>query len=173
MILIAERSHMVDLLQKCTEHNIQISISPITYTRCGHSLPWETAFAYFGLQAITTMNVLTSFDVKPSSFCKLLSSRFYAYIVRHQLEYGLVVNRFTRSQLYALKEAHDPCIKRIYGARGNASTKVMLHMSKLPLITTREHQWHTLSCTSLWRMVSSINNDLGIRLLKATKRRFL
>ncbi|KAG0885188.1 hypothetical protein G6F15_004451 [Rhizopus arrhizus] len=83
------------------------------------------------------MNILSSVGVNPSGFSKLLCTRFYAHIVRPQLEYGLAINRFTVSQIHALEEAQNNCIKKIYGARGKASTKVMLHMSKLPLLSER------------------------------------
>ncbi|ORE23452.1 hypothetical protein BCV71DRAFT_169858, partial [Rhizopus microsporus] len=51
--------------------------------------------------------------------------------------HGLAINRFTVSQLHTLEEAQNNYIKEIYGARGKTSTKVMLHMSKLPLISVR------------------------------------
>ncbi|KAG1183777.1 hypothetical protein G6F36_008199 [Rhizopus arrhizus] len=134
------------------------STDPITYTLCDQPLPRETTFAYLGVpfkpgghlnpeeliqrntqKALATMNILSSVGVNPSSFSKLLCTRFYAHIVRPQLEYGLAINRFTVSQIHALEEAQNNCIKEIYGARGKASTKVMLHMSKLPLLSER-HQ---------------------------------
>jgi hypothetical protein len=83
------------------------------------------------------MNTLSSVGVNPSSFSKLLCTRFYAHTVRPQLEYGLAINHFTVSQLYALEKAQNDCIKKIYGARGKASTKVMLHMPKLPFMSER------------------------------------
>ncbi|CEG79965.1 hypothetical protein RMATCC62417_14367 [Rhizopus microsporus] len=83
------------------------------------------------------MNMLSSVGVNPSGFSKLLCTRFYAHIVRPQLEYGLAINRFTVSQFHTLEEAQNNCIKKIYGARGKASTKVMLYMPKLPLMPER------------------------------------
>ncbi|ORE19075.1 hypothetical protein BCV71DRAFT_263271 [Rhizopus microsporus] len=41
------------------------------------------------------------------------------------------LNRFTASQLNAMEEAQGTCNKKIYGARGKASIKVMLHIPKL------------------------------------------
>ncbi|KAG1138667.1 hypothetical protein G6F37_009849 [Rhizopus arrhizus] len=38
---------------------------------------------------------------------------------------------------FPLEEAQNNCIKKIYGARGKASTKAMLHMSRLPLLSER------------------------------------
>ncbi|KAL4209363.1 hypothetical protein AB4K20DRAFT_1969939 [Rhizopus microsporus] len=49
----------------------------------------------------------------------------------------VTINRLTVSQLYALEEAQNNCIKKIYSARGKASTKVMFHTSKLPLMSER------------------------------------
>ncbi|CEG75662.1 hypothetical protein RMATCC62417_10670 [Rhizopus microsporus] len=82
------------------------------------------------------MNML-SVGVNPSGLSKLLCTRFYAHIVRPQLEYDLAINHFTISQLHALNEAQNNCIKKIYGARGKASIKVMLHVSKFPLMSER------------------------------------
>ncbi|KAG1177556.1 hypothetical protein G6F36_010796 [Rhizopus arrhizus] len=165
VVLIAESSNMVDLLQKCEIHSLQMgykwnpskcvildnSTDPRTYTLYDQPLPRETTFAYLGVpfkpggyldseeliqrnthKALATMNMLSSIGVNPSGFSKLLCTRFYAHIVRPQLEYGLAINRFTVHQLHALEEAQNSCIRKIYGARGKASTKVMLHMSKLP-----------------------------------------
>ncbi|PHZ11402.1 uncharacterized protein RHIMIDRAFT_244597 [Rhizopus microsporus ATCC 52813] len=132
------------------------SIDPITYTFYDQPLPRETTFAYLGVpfkpdghldpeeliqcntrKALATMNMLSSVGMNPSGFSKLLCTRFYAHIVRPQLEYGLAINRFTVSQFYALEEAQNNCIKKIYGARDKASTKVMLHISRLPLMSER------------------------------------
>ncbi|ORE08649.1 hypothetical protein BCV72DRAFT_322994 [Rhizopus microsporus var. microsporus] len=41
------------------------------------------------------------------------------------------INNFTASQLRVLEEAQNNCIKKIYGARGKASTKAMLHTSNI------------------------------------------
>ncbi|CEI99494.1 hypothetical protein RMCBS344292_13583 [Rhizopus microsporus] len=128
------------------------STDPITYTLYDQPLPRGTTFAYLGVpfkpggyldpeeliqrntcKALATMNMLSSVGVNPSGFSKLLCTRFYAHIIRFQLEYGLAINRFTVSQLHTLEEAQNNCIKKIYGARGKASTKVMFRMSKLPL----------------------------------------
>ncbi|KAL4209705.1 hypothetical protein AB4K20DRAFT_1977725 [Rhizopus microsporus] len=68
--------------------------------------------------------MLSSVGVNPSGFSKLLCT-------------SLAINRFTVSQLRTLEEAQNNCIKKIYGARGKAITKVMLHMSKLPLMSER------------------------------------
>ncbi|KAG1488529.1 hypothetical protein G6F47_013584 [Rhizopus delemar] len=132
------------------------STDPCTYTLYDQPLPREITFAYLGVpfkpggyldseeliqrnthKALATMNMLSSIGVNPSGFSKLLCTRFYAHIVRPQLEYGLAINRFTVHQLHALEEAQNSCIRKIYGARGKASTKVMLHMSKLPLMSER------------------------------------
>ncbi|ORE02478.1 hypothetical protein BCV72DRAFT_317778 [Rhizopus microsporus var. microsporus] len=158
--LIAERSNIVDLLRikwnpsKCVI--LDSSTDPITYTLYDQSLPREATFAYLGVpfkpgehldpeeliqrntrKALATMNMLSSAGVNPSGFSKLLCTKFYAHIVRPQLEYGLAINRFTVSQLHALEEVQNSCIKKIYGVQGKAPTKVMLHMSKLPFMSER------------------------------------
>lgn len=83
------------------------------------------------------MNMMSSIGINPSGFSKLLSTRFYTHIVHSQVEYGLAINRFTSSQLYALEEAQGICIWRTYSARGKISTKVMLHLSRLPPMSER------------------------------------
>jgi hypothetical protein len=132
------------------------STDPITYILCDQSLPRGTTFAYLGVpfkpgghldpeeliqrntrKVLASMNILSSVGVNSSGFSKLLCTRFHAHIVRPQLEYDLAINRFTVSQLHALEEAQNNCIKKIYGARGKTSTKVMPHMSKLPLMSER------------------------------------
>ncbi|CEG76305.1 hypothetical protein RMATCC62417_11220 [Rhizopus microsporus] len=132
------------------------STDPIIYTLYDQPLPRETTFVYLDApfkpgghlnpeeliqhntrKAFATMNMLPSVGVNPSGLSKLLCTRFYARIIRPQLEYDLAINRFTASQLYPLEEAQNNCIKKIYGARGKASTKVMLHMFKLPLMSER------------------------------------
>ncbi|ORE04554.1 hypothetical protein BCV72DRAFT_251175 [Rhizopus microsporus var. microsporus] len=65
-------------------------------------------------KTLATMNILSSVGVNPSGFSKLLCTRFYAHIVRPQLEYGLTINHFTVSQLHALEEVQNNCNKKIY-----------------------------------------------------------
>ncbi|KAG1000857.1 hypothetical protein G6F27_013421 [Rhizopus arrhizus] len=86
---------------------------------------------------MATMNALSSIGVNPSGFSKLLCSRFYAQIVRPQMEYGIAINCFNHTQLKTLEEAQNKCIRKIYGASGNTSTKVMLHLAKLPTMKER------------------------------------
>ncbi|KAG1638458.1 hypothetical protein G6F44_008811 [Rhizopus delemar] len=140
---------------------------------------------YVTHKALATMNMLSSIGMNPSDFSKLLCTRFYALIVRSQLEYGLAINRFTVHQPHALEGAQNSCIRKIYGARGKASTKVMPHMSKLPLMSerlhrllpyvqcTKGHQWYLLSRTSLWKTALSTTDEPDTRSFKAAKRRFL
>ena len=81
------------------------STDPITYTLYEEPLPRGTAFVYLGVpfkpgghldpgeliqhnacKALATMNMLSSVGVNPFGFSKLLCTRFYAHIVRPQLE---------------------------------------------------------------------------------------
>ncbi|CEG67205.1 hypothetical protein RMATCC62417_03668 [Rhizopus microsporus] len=130
------------------------SADQITYTLYDQTLPRGIIFAYLGVsfkpgghfnpeeliqrntrKALATMSMLSSVDVNLSDFSKFPCTMFYAHIARSQLEYGLAINRLTVSRLYALKEAQNDSIKKIYGARGKASTKFIFHMSKFPLIS--------------------------------------
>ncbi|KAG1552208.1 hypothetical protein G6F46_001215 [Rhizopus delemar] len=93
------------------------------------ALPQATAFTYLGIlfnpgghldpeklvqsnifKAMSTMNVLSSIGINPSGFSKLLCSRFYAQIVRPQMEYRIAINCFNHSLLKSLEEAQDKCI---------------------------------------------------------------
>ncbi|ORE06615.1 hypothetical protein BCV72DRAFT_328256 [Rhizopus microsporus var. microsporus] len=91
------------------------------------------------------MNMLSSVGVNPSGFSKLLCTKFYAHIVRLQLEYGLAINRFTflfRS-LYLPEDALLACL--------------------LPYIrNTGGSQWYALSRTPLWK-TRFLQQNLEIR----------
>ncbi|KAG1450577.1 hypothetical protein G6F55_009620 [Rhizopus delemar] len=146
MVLIANRSTMVDLLRKCEEHSIQMGYrwnpskcdildnqpQTIEYAIYGQVLPQATTFTYIGIpfkpdghldpeklvqsnifKAMSTMNVLPSIGVSPSGFSKFLWSRFYAQIVRPQMEYGIAINCFNHTQLKSLEETQDKCICKI------------------------------------------------------------
>ncbi|KAG1522961.1 hypothetical protein G6F52_005411 [Rhizopus delemar] len=109
-----------------------------------------------------TMNVLSSIGVNPSGFSKLLCSRFYAQIVRPQMEYGIAINCFNHSQLKSLEEAQDKCICKIYGASRKTSTKVMLHLAKLP---TMRERVAILQAQFLFRSLSLPEDTLLYRLM--------
>ncbi|KAG1169992.1 hypothetical protein G6F46_008291 [Rhizopus delemar] len=64
---------------------------------------------------MSTMHVLSSIGVNPSGFSKLVCSRFYAPIVRPQMEYGLAIHCFDPTQLRSLEEAQDKCLCKIDG----------------------------------------------------------
>lgn len=64
------------------------------------------------------MNFLSFIGVNLSGFFKFLS-KFHAHIVRSQLKYSPVINRFTASQLHGLDEAQGIRIRRAYSARGH------------------------------------------------------
>ncbi|KAG1625268.1 hypothetical protein G6F44_012699 [Rhizopus delemar] len=156
-------------------------LEPIPYTIYNQALPQVTSFVYLGVpfkpegyldpdelirrnssKELATMNVLKSIGINPSGFSRLLSTRFYAHIVRSQLEYGLAINRFTNTQLKSIEDAQDTCIRKIYGARGNASTKMMLHLAKLPL---RADRVHILQTQFLYRSLRLPDDALLCRLL--------
>lgn len=129
---------------------------PIEYKIYNQAIPRLSSFAYLGVpfkpggfldpdalvnrncsKAFATMNMLTSIGVNPTGFSKLLSSRFYAQIVRSQMEYSLAINLFSNSQLRRLEDTQNKCIQKIYGAHDRSSTKVMLHLAKLPTMNER------------------------------------
>lgn len=67
-------------------------------------------------------------SVNPNGFDRLLSTRFYAQIIRPCLEYGLATNRFTVSQIKALEDAQNEFLRRIYGRSKRASTKFIRYL---------------------------------------------
>jgi hypothetical protein len=156
-------------------------LEPMIYTIYNQAIPHEVSFAYLGApfkpegyldpdelsrrnssKAVATMSVLMSIGVNPAGFSRLLSTRFYAHIVRSQLEYGLTINRFTSTQLKALEDVQDTCIRKIYGARGMSSTQVVLHLAKLPLMKERVH---ILQAQFLFRSLHLPSDALLCRLL--------
>ncbi|KAG0941035.1 hypothetical protein G6F32_008580 [Rhizopus arrhizus] len=115
----------------------------LSYELYGQNLPKQHSFSYLGVpfkpggylnpqeliehnvcKAFIMMNVLTSVGVNPNGFDRLLSTRFYAQIVRARLEYGLAINKLTASQIKMLDDAQNECLRRIYGASKRASTKL-------------------------------------------------
>ena len=53
------------------------------------------------------MNILTSVGVNPNGFDRLMSTRFYAKIIRARLEYGLAINRLDAFQIKVLEDAQN------------------------------------------------------------------
>ncbi|KAG1444532.1 hypothetical protein G6F55_012289 [Rhizopus delemar] len=176
----------------------------VEYAIYDQVLPQATTFTYLGIpfkpgghldpeklvqsnifKAMSTMNVLSSIGVNPSGFSKLLCSRFYAQIVRPQMEYGIAINCFNHTQLKSLEEAQDKCICKIYGASRKTSTKVMLHLAKLPTMKERvailqaQFLFRSLSLpedTLLCRLIPHIQYtraDLDIQGFRAIKKKFL
>ncbi|KAG1647047.1 hypothetical protein G6F44_000217 [Rhizopus delemar] len=156
-------------------------LEPIPYTIYNQALPQATSFAYLGVpfkpggyldldelirrkssKALATMNVLKSIGINPSGFYRLLSTRFYAHIVRPQLEYGLAINRFTITQLKSIEDVQDTCIRKIHGTRGKTCTKLMLHIAKLPLMAD---QVHISQAQFLYRSLHLSDDALLCRLL--------
>ncbi|KAL1929636.1 hypothetical protein VTP01DRAFT_1774 [Rhizomucor pusillus] len=132
--------------------------NPIDYKLYSQPLPRQSSFAYLGIpfkpggfldpqalvhhdcsKAIATMNFLNSIGVNLSGFSKLLSSRFYAHIVRPQLEYGLAINTFCNSELKQLEDTQNKCMRKIYGTHDRSSPKVILHIANLPTMVERVH----------------------------------
>lgn len=55
-------------------------------------------------KALVIMNILKPIRLNPIGFSKLLSSMFYAQIVRPQMEYELTIDLFSHSQLKRLED---------------------------------------------------------------------
>ncbi|KAG1152232.1 hypothetical protein G6F37_002254 [Rhizopus arrhizus] len=101
----------------------------LSYELYGQTLLKQYSFSYLGVpfkpggylnpqeliehnvcKAFVMMNVLTSVGVNPNGFDRLLSTRFYAQIVRARLEYGLAINQLTASQIKVLEDAQNECL---------------------------------------------------------------
>ncbi|KAG1056034.1 hypothetical protein G6F43_002034 [Rhizopus delemar] len=157
----------------------------IEYAIYDQVLPQATTFTYLGIsfksggrldpeklvqsnifKAMSNMNALSSIGVNPSGFSKHLCSQFYAQIVRPQMEYGIAINCFNHTQLKSLEEAQDKCICKIYGASRKTSTKVMLHLTKLPRMRERVV---ILQAQFLFRSSSLPEDTLLYRLMPHTQ----
>ncbi|KAL4214188.1 hypothetical protein AB4K20DRAFT_1792719 [Rhizopus microsporus] len=103
----------------------------------------------------------------------------------YEIKLGIINNR-----ILDIEETQNNCIKKIYSTRGKVSTKVMLHMLKLPLMSERvsilqtqflfrflylpeDALLYTLSRIPLWKSLLSTTEEPDTRSLKAAKRRFL
>ncbi|KAG1497751.1 hypothetical protein G6F46_003661 [Rhizopus delemar] len=84
------------------------------------------------------------------------------YCVRPQMEYGIAINCFNHTQLKSLEEAQDKCICKIYGESRKTSTKVMLHLAKLP---TMRERVAILQAQFLFRSLSLPEDTLLYRLM--------
>ncbi|KAG1046997.1 hypothetical protein G6F43_010535 [Rhizopus delemar] len=130
VVLIAERTTMTGLLRKCEEHSLQMGyrwntskciildnqLEPIPYTIYNQALPQVTSFAYLGV----TFKLRGYLD--PDELIRRNSSKALATM-----------------NLKSIEDVQDTCIREIYDARGKTSTKVMLHLAKLPLMADRVH----------------------------------
>lgn len=85
------------------------------------------------------MNQLSAIGLNPTGFIPLLATRFYAQIVRAQLEYGLAITKVTSFLSNQMGDAQHACIRRIFGGSRNSSTTVMLHMANLPTMQERAY----------------------------------
>ncbi|KAG1050440.1 hypothetical protein G6F43_007290 [Rhizopus delemar] len=158
-------------LSKCDIFDNQLQT--IEYAIYGQVLPQATTFTYLGIsfkpddhldlvklvqsntfKAMSTMNVLSSIGVSSSRFSKLLCSRFYAQIVRPQMEYDMTINCFNHTLLKSLEETQDKYIRQIYGVPGKTPTKVMFHLTKLPIMKERVAQ----QAQFLFRLLSLLSS---------------
>ena len=83
------------------------------------------------------MRQLVTLGVNKNGLDYLLSTSFYAQIVRPQLEYGLAITTFNSREIQALENCQNQCIRQIFGGRPFTSTKVMLHLANLPNMKDR------------------------------------
>ncbi|CEP13597.1 hypothetical protein [Parasitella parasitica] len=89
-------------------------------------------------KALGTMKQLASLGVNKYGFDYLISTRFYAQIVRPQLEYGLAITSFNLREIRSIENCQNQCMRQIFGGRPFTSTKkVMLHIANLPTMKDR------------------------------------
>ncbi|CEG74667.1 hypothetical protein RMATCC62417_09838 [Rhizopus microsporus] len=79
-----------------------------------------------------TIRQLITLGVNKNGLGYLLSTRFYAQIVRPQLEYGLAITTFNLREIQSLENYQNQCIRQIFSGRLSTSTKIMLHLTNLP-----------------------------------------
>ncbi|KAG1445564.1 hypothetical protein G6F46_012170 [Rhizopus delemar] len=130
----------------------------LTCTLYGDAVPTQPFFSYLGIpfrpggyldtfqllnvntnKALATMNQLSAIGLHPKGFSPLLAVRFYMQIVRAQLEYGLAITKITSFLTNKFEDAQNTCIRRIFGGSSRSSTKVMLHLTKLPSMQERAY----------------------------------
>lgn len=91
------------------------------------------------------MNVLNTIGVNPIGFSQMLSTRFYANIVRLQIVYGPAINIFTSFQLKRLADTQNKYIRKIYGIHDRLSTKVGCFLWRNYLLWQKELTFCKLS----------------------------
>ncbi|KAG1543416.1 hypothetical protein G6F49_011353 [Rhizopus delemar] len=74
-------------------------------------------------KALGMMRQLITLGVNKNGRDYLLSTRFYAQIVRPQLEYGLAITTFNLREIQSLENCQNQCIRQIFGGRLFTSTK--------------------------------------------------
>jgi hypothetical protein len=153
----------------------------IPYQLYGHTIPVQSSFAYLGVpfrpggylhplelvtqntnKALASLNQLAAIGLNPRGFDTLLSTRFYAQIIRPQLEYGLAINKITSYMNKKLEDAQNQCVRRIFGGSVRSSVQVMLHLTELP---TMQERTHILQAQFLMRSSSSPADTLISHLL--------
>ncbi|KAG1210140.1 hypothetical protein G6F69_005755 [Rhizopus microsporus] len=148
VVLITDADSMQPLLSKCEEHSLSLGYR----WNPKNELPNEDYFPYLGVpiksggiidksallqqninKALGTMRQLVTLGVNKNGLDYLLSTSFYAQIVRPQLEYGLAITTFNSREIQALENCQNQCIRQIFGGRPFTSTKFLIdnHRSKL------------------------------------------
>ncbi|CEG73599.1 hypothetical protein RMATCC62417_08949 [Rhizopus microsporus] len=152
VVLIADADSMQPLLSKCEEHSLSLGYR----WNPKNELPNKDYFPYLSVpikfggiidksallqqninKALGTMRQLVTLGVNKNGLDYLLSTRFYAQIVRPQLEYGPAITTFNSREIQALENCQNQCIRQIFGGRPFTSTKVMLHLANLPNMKDR------------------------------------
>lgn len=100
--------------------SLDLKMKVVLHTFVFHSnqrdiLTQRNSFDATSIRLSPWLNLLSAIGVNPSGFFKFLS-KFHAHIVRSQLKYGLVINRFTASQLHGLDKAQDIYIRLAHSA---------------------------------------------------------
>ncbi|KAG0756959.1 hypothetical protein G6F29_009848 [Rhizopus arrhizus] len=111
VVLIANSSTMVDLLRKCEEHK---------YAIYDQVIPQATTFNYLGIP-FKQGGHLDAEKLVQNNILKAMPT----------------MDALSSIGLKTLEEAQNKCIRKIYGASEKISTKVMLHLAKLPTMKER------------------------------------
>lgn len=114
------------------------------------------------LKATQSMNALSSIGVNSGGFPPILASRFYAQMIRSQLDYGLTISPLNKKLLDQLETFQNLCIRRIFGGHSRSSVKTMLHLLHFPSMCTRVA---TLQAQYLYRSTHLPRDTLMAHLL--------
>lgn len=134
---------------------VYLNLFRLKYYLHSRDLPSKDSFTYLGApiksasveykqallqqninKALKAMKQLITFGLNKKWLNYLFSTRFFAQIVRSQLEYGLAITFFNLREIRSIENCQNQYMLQIFGGRPSNSTIVMLHLGRL--LTTKD-----------------------------------